>query len=296
MIRLTRRTLIAAAAATLAAALSPLALAADPIKIGLVTALSGQSAQAGEALTRGMSIAIDEITPPFGWTQESTGVAVTAIDPAPANQVQFSATPRLYLNPVNPQPGDIATEFRSVLFNNALELNGIVDSGLPVGSYDVIVVNPDGSVGLLPAGFDVTQEPPPVVDTISPGSWVTNETAYAIQIDGANFRMPTVEATCLDPNGATDVATVSVTSSTSGTIQATVNTSTLDGLSTCVVRVTNTNDGTYVDYAPITITNPSGNFVDFRANGAAGEHGGPREYLVPATGDVSAVDKLATLF
>ncbi len=61
MIRLTRRTLIAAAAATLAVAMSPLAMAADPIKIGLVTALSGQSAQAGEALTRGMSIAIDEI-------------------------------------------------------------------------------------------------------------------------------------------------------------------------------------------------------------------------------------------
>ncbi|TWC62847.1 ABC transporter substrate-binding protein [Herbaspirillum sp. SJZ099] len=62
MIRFTRRTLIAAAAATVAAATfaSP-ALAADPIKIGLVTALSGQSAQAGEALTRGMSIAIDEI-------------------------------------------------------------------------------------------------------------------------------------------------------------------------------------------------------------------------------------------
>lgn len=61
MNRFTRRTLIAAAAATVAAALSPLALAADTIKIGLVTALSGQSAQAGEALTRGMSIAIDEI-------------------------------------------------------------------------------------------------------------------------------------------------------------------------------------------------------------------------------------------
>ena len=61
MIRFTRRTLIAAAAATVATALSPLALAADTIKIGLVTALSGQSAQAGEALTRGMSIAIDEI-------------------------------------------------------------------------------------------------------------------------------------------------------------------------------------------------------------------------------------------
>jgi branched-chain amino acid transport system substrate-binding protein len=37
------------------------AFAADPIKIGLVTALSGQSARAGEALTRGATIAIEEI-------------------------------------------------------------------------------------------------------------------------------------------------------------------------------------------------------------------------------------------
>ncbi len=35
--------------------------AADPIKIGLVTALSGQSALAGEAITRGAQVAIDEI-------------------------------------------------------------------------------------------------------------------------------------------------------------------------------------------------------------------------------------------
>src|SRR6478735_12131957 len=37
------------------------AFAQEPIKIGLVTALSGQSARAGEALTRGLQIAIDEI-------------------------------------------------------------------------------------------------------------------------------------------------------------------------------------------------------------------------------------------
>ena len=61
MIHFTRRTAIAAALATLAASLSPLALAADPIKIGLVTALSGQSAQSGEAITRGLTVAIDEI-------------------------------------------------------------------------------------------------------------------------------------------------------------------------------------------------------------------------------------------
>lgn len=57
---LTRRTLLAAVAAACALPALP-ALAADSIKIGLVTALSGQSARAGDALTRGMTIAIDEI-------------------------------------------------------------------------------------------------------------------------------------------------------------------------------------------------------------------------------------------
>jgi len=59
-----RRRLIRNAAAAMLLATLPLATAAraaDPIKIGLVTALSGQSARAGEALTRGATIAIEEI-------------------------------------------------------------------------------------------------------------------------------------------------------------------------------------------------------------------------------------------
>src|SRR5947199_9559095 len=43
--------LVAASAAT----------AADPVKIALVAALSGQSAKSGEGITRGLTIAIDEI-------------------------------------------------------------------------------------------------------------------------------------------------------------------------------------------------------------------------------------------
>lgn len=58
----TRRRVLAAAAALACTALAlPAAQAADPIKIGLVTALSGQSALAGEAITRGLTVAIDEI-------------------------------------------------------------------------------------------------------------------------------------------------------------------------------------------------------------------------------------------
>ncbi|WP_020205252.1 MULTISPECIES: ABC transporter substrate-binding protein [Cupriavidus] len=60
MTTVSRRAVLAAIAAACALPALP-ALAADTIKIGLVTALSGQSARAGEALTRGMTIAIDEI-------------------------------------------------------------------------------------------------------------------------------------------------------------------------------------------------------------------------------------------
>ena len=56
-----RRNLVASAAALLLACTTGTAFAADPIKIGLITALSGQSALAGEAISRGLGIAIDEI-------------------------------------------------------------------------------------------------------------------------------------------------------------------------------------------------------------------------------------------
>jgi branched-chain amino acid transport system substrate-binding protein len=51
---------LAVAGALLLSAATP-SLAADPIKIGLVAALSGASAQSGEAITRGLALAIDEI-------------------------------------------------------------------------------------------------------------------------------------------------------------------------------------------------------------------------------------------
>ena len=55
------RTILALAALAFTAAMAAPAYAADPIKIGHVAALSGGSAQSGEAITRGLTIAIDEI-------------------------------------------------------------------------------------------------------------------------------------------------------------------------------------------------------------------------------------------
>lgn len=61
MTHTSRRTVLAAALFAAGFALHGHAAAAEPIRIGLVTALSGQSALAGEAITRGLTVAIDEI-------------------------------------------------------------------------------------------------------------------------------------------------------------------------------------------------------------------------------------------
>ncbi|OZI51677.1 ABC transporter substrate-binding protein [Bordetella genomosp. 5] len=61
MSRLSRRTFVCTAFALVGTAFGPQVLAADPVKIGLITALSGQSALAGESISRGVQVAIDEI-------------------------------------------------------------------------------------------------------------------------------------------------------------------------------------------------------------------------------------------
>ncbi len=58
---LSRRTLLAGAAAITFATTLPAQAQEDPVKIGLVAALSGQSAKSGEAITRGITLALDKI-------------------------------------------------------------------------------------------------------------------------------------------------------------------------------------------------------------------------------------------
>ncbi len=58
---LTRRLMLAGVAAIGLGAALPASAQEDPIKIGLVAALSGQSAKSGEAITRGITLALDKI-------------------------------------------------------------------------------------------------------------------------------------------------------------------------------------------------------------------------------------------
>jgi|SaaInl4_150m_RNA_FD_contig_21_2213277_length_284_multi_7_in_0_out_0_1 branched-chain amino acid transport system substrate-binding protein len=58
--RISRRILLTGVAGSMMAlAVAGGAQAADPVKVGLVAALSGQSAKSGESITRGLTVAIE---------------------------------------------------------------------------------------------------------------------------------------------------------------------------------------------------------------------------------------------
>lgn len=209
-----------------------------------------------------LSVAIEEVDPPFAWTGGSTAVAVTATDPVPFGEVQFQDVPRIYLNPTG--GGTTATALSSVAYVDPTLLNAIVPAGLAVGTYDVIAVNPDGTVGLLTAGLEVTAEVPPTIDTVAPPS-VASSADEDVTIRGANFRDATVDLDCRDATTGT-VTTVAATvgSQTSDTIVATVPSTSFSNGAVCLVRVTDS-DGTYAEWSAISVTNPASNLFGWEA-------------------------------
>ena len=79
----------------------------------------------------------------------------------------FAEPPRAYLTPSSGDPSAVAIALEAA-FIDATRLSTQVPSGLSVGDYDVIVVNPDGSIGLLDQGFTVSVEEPPFITSVSP--------------------------------------------------------------------------------------------------------------------------------
>src|SRR5262252_2360206 len=80
-----RRSLLAAAAASLAVALP--AHAEDTLKLGVVAAMSGQSAKSGEAIVRGLSLAVDEINAKGGLLGKKVELLVRDDESNPAKGV-----------------------------------------------------------------------------------------------------------------------------------------------------------------------------------------------------------------
>lgn len=206
---------------------------------------------AGLTVTSQVTLALGPVTPAEGWTGAANAVAITATGSA------FEPVPRVYLNPSSGSSSTTSTALGAVAFVDGTDLTAVVPAGLPVGTYDVIVVNPDGGVGVALAAYASLQDPPPSIASLSPGA-LPNTGAQALTIAGANFRSPAVTLACEDALGAPAAApAVTVASSTATTISATVDASGTSAAD-CVVTVTD-GDGSAGQYAALVFTNPAQN-------------------------------------
>ncbi len=207
----------------------------------------------GLTVTDSLTLEVSGIDPSFGWSERATPVTISGSG--------FVSLPRAYLNPATPSADTVASALASVAFVGASRLTAVVPEGLPVDTYDLIVVNPDGAVGLVEDAFLVTADPPPEVDNVSP-SFLDNDTDKMVTIDGASFRDPSVSITCRLPDGTTMTLDGTVSDATADSIAATLPVRGLPAGTVCVLRVTNS-DGSYEDYSAIGISNPASNIAPF---------------------------------
>jgi hypothetical protein len=234
-----------------------------------------------------VTLALTAITPPFGYTGADSAVEITA-NATTAGGLQ--GLPRIYLNPT--ATSGTAIPLESVSLTDAGRATAVVPrtQSSYAGSYDLIVVNPNGAVGLLADAFQLVPDPLPVISTVSPGSMVTNTGSQPFIVTGTNFRDVTpalgVEYRCQSPDGETltPVAATNIVLTGGTSITANIDTDVIPQGCTCVVRVTNA-DGTYADFSAVVFTNAAKKLTAYKAGPAMSL---PRRALVTATGSATA--------
>ena len=213
-------------------------------------------------VTKDLTVTLEAVNPPFGYTAEDTAVTLfrDTMAAAPADK-PFVERPRIFLNPTNPLPTDVAVEIESVSVIDADTATGVVPRNTPVHEYDVVLVNPDGSVGVLAKGYTETANAPPVVTGATPSS-IPASSGQKVILAGQSFdAADVISLMCVDAVGASVAApmVVSVAPVCNGstcTQSITIDGSVLAAGNVCVLRVTNP-DGTYGDYSAIGVTTPS---------------------------------------
>jgi hypothetical protein len=247
-------------------------------------------------VTADLTVSVCAIDPAFGFDMVDTDVTITATADGTAagatcggKNTKFASTPRAWLN-----IGGTLVPLTNVAFNSAGSLTGTVPKGQTVGGpYDLIVQNPDGSVGALTAAFKVVDQPVPQVTSIDPPSVPTNY-AGTIKIFGSNFRAPIKVEYYSQGTMPTAIAAPTLVSATEVDI-------TYPGtlaVGAYVLRVTDTDQGTYGEYSALAVISASFNitpWVDVKSSplvnptmrhgGAGGNVSAAARYLYVVGGD-----------
>ncbi|NUQ78004.1 MAG: hypothetical protein HUU21_31100 [Polyangiaceae bacterium] len=224
-------------------------------------------------LPGGLTIAADQnltvarVEPPFGDSAAAVPITIfrDTAAPAPAD-MPFAATPSVFLNPAasqNPPPDAVGIEVSFVTLIDPDTLTAVVPANTPVGLYDVVVVNPEGTVGILKDGYNSLMAPPPVIESVTPPS-VAASSGQIVVVEGSDFRPDAlISLTCVDAMGAptaappvTQTQPVCDANGKNCSMAATIDATVLGAGSVCVLRVTNA-DMSFGDFSAIGVTTPS---------------------------------------
>lgn len=221
----------------------------------------------GLVVAEAQNITLDRVAPPFGDSAKDVPITIfRKKDAAAPGDAPFAATPAVFLNPAastSPDPKEVGIEVRSVSMTDADTLTAVVPAGTPARLYDIVVVNPDGTVGILADGYSSLTDPPPVIETVTPPS-VAASNGQVVAIEGDDFRAGAmVSLTCVSGAGAPvpapPVTNAEPTCDANGkncSISATIDATSLSAGSICVLRVTNA-DASFGDFSAIGVTNSS---------------------------------------
>ncbi len=260
------------------------------------------------SVTNTTTLNLLSVTPSYAPSNAATPVTVTASTVAPSTG--FVGIPIVYL-----AGGALMTpaSFSSVAVNTPASLSAVLPAGTPEGTYDLVVVNDNKTVGVLPASFHVVAPGAlPTIKTVSPAIVPNNGTA-TLSITGTNFAMPTVKLTCINPqkNPIADVvATIlanPVPTATSMTVTAPLTGAAFAAGANCVVVVTNA-AGPKAEYSSVVVITPQQNLTNFFAgpdlnvgrrglSGAAGRASDAARFIYAIAGDdgTNALKSVETL-
>lgn len=231
-------------------------------------------------------LATPAVEPAFGAEGTTTGVTIKAA--VAASDGGFLPLPRVYLNPSTPAATTVASPVGAVALVDPATLTALVPATLPQGTYDVIVVNPDGRVGVRTQAFRVTapSQPPPTISSLSPGS-LPNTGTNALVISGTGFRAPLAVSLrgCVDGNGAAVASPSIAITGTPTTTRIDANVSNVGTAAACLVRVTNQDNDTWFDFSALVFTNPAKNLYPAQNGPALAV---PRRAPVVLGGDATA--------
>jgi len=206
----------------------------------------------------GNDFTLTGIDPPFGCTCSATSVTIGSAG-------GFASTPRVELRP-HGQATPMMLMTR-VAFVDASTLTAVVPAGLPLGNYDITVVDPPSAAGTgqLDNGFRVVANPVPAIEEIVPsrGSPTANT---PVSIFGRDFRNP-VKVELLDRTGTVVKTIASVAPVSASRIDATLPTSGM-AEDAYLVRVTDLDEMTFSTFSAFIVgkTGASGNLHLFTSS------------------------------